>query len=99
MKGESKLIIDGTEITLRFDLGAIEDFCEETGANFAEWETKVFQSPKTIRLLIYHMARAGGSDIEPELLRRMTIEQITQATELLNQAAAGNGKAKAGKGR
>lgn len=94
MKGSRKIEVDGKDVTLRFDWGAVEDFCEDTGISFSDFETAI-NSPKSMRILIYHMAKAGGSEIEKDELRKMSFGSMNTVSELISEAMTeGNGKAK-----
>lgn len=92
---QTKLNLNGKELSLRFDLGAIEDFCEDMDVDFSEFNTKALQSPKGIRYLIYHMAIAGGSEVTLEELKRLEFSELNKFTEFIS----GDGKGKAGKGK
>ena len=97
MKGTKTVQVDGKEITLRFDLGAIEDFCEDLDIGFSEWEKEVFDKPKSLRKFIYYMAKSGGSDIEADELRKMTVTELSDIAEIIGESAVGKAKAKQGK--
>ena len=84
-----KINLGEKELLLRFDLGAIEDFCDEMGFDFTDFASKAMSSPKAIRLLIYHMAVAGGSDVKPEDLKRLSFEEIGKFTEFMSVESEG----------
>lgn len=87
-----KLNLEGKELKLAFTLGAIEDFCEETETDFSNFSSKALKSPKGIRLLIYHMALAGGSKVEPDDLKRLDLTEIGKFTDFMTADVEGKGK-------
>ena len=94
MKGKREITIGDKKIPVVFDWGAVEDFCEEQGVSFADFE-KAINKPKQMRSLIWHMARSAGSDVAFDELRRMSFNQMTVVTDLINEAMPeGKGQAK-----
>lgn len=95
MIGERQITVGDKKVKLRFDWGAVEDFCEAEGVSFSDFD-KAVQSPKKLRLLIYHMALSAGEKIESDDLRGMAFSQMSVVSELIGEAM-GEGKGKAGK--
>lgn len=89
---QTKLDLNGKEVPIRFDLGAIEDFCEEMEVDFTEFTSKALNSPKAIRTLIFHMAKAAGSDVKKDELRRLDFDQLSKVTEFISGDGEGKGK-------
>lgn len=102
MKGETTIELGGEEIKLRFDFGAVEDFCEEMGIDFSDWQEEVFKSPKNIRLLAFFMAK-DHNEVESDDFRRMMFSDIKAITGLITSStdgleqAVGNGLGEAEK--
>lgn len=93
MKGQRSITVNGKEVNLVFDWGAVEDFCEDEGVSLGEFET-VVQSPKKMRTLIYHMAQSGGSKVKKDDLRKMSFSSMATVSELIAEAMSeGNEKA------
>lgn len=90
MIGERKIQLNGAEVSLRFDWGAVEDFCEAEGVTFSDFD-KAVQSPKKLRLLIYHMACSAGEKIKKDDLRGMAFSQMSVVSQLIEEAM-GEGK-------
>lgn len=88
MKGEQTITLEGKKIKLRFDFGAVEDFCEELGIDFSSWQEEVFKSPKNIRLLAYFMAK-DHNEVEAEDFRRMMFGDIKTVTNLITSSTDG----------
>jgi hypothetical protein len=85
VKGTRSITIGGKEIPLVFDWGCVEDFCEDEGVTFGEFESAI-QSPKKMRSLIYHMARSGGSKIKKDDLRKMRVSDMSIVSELISES-------------
>ena len=85
MIGERKITVDGKDVKLRFDWGAVEDFCEAEDVSFQSFD-KALGSPKKMRSLIYHMAKSAGSDIKEDDLRKMSFSQMSVVSELISEA-------------
>ena len=98
MKGEKKIDLNGDEIKIRFDFGAIEDFCEELDIDFSGWQEEALNKPKNIRLLTYYMAKDHNKGLKPEDLRRMQFGEIQTIMALISESTAGLKKA-AGNGK
>jgi len=92
MKGQREIQLNGDTLTIKFTFGAVEDFCEELGITFSDWQEEVFNSPKNMRMFIYHMAK-DDADIEPEDLRELDFFDtmgkvssfISEASEKMNE--------------
>ena len=85
MIGERTIEIGDKKVNLRFDWGAVEDFCEAEDVSFQQFD-KALGSPKKMRSLIYHMAKSAESDIEADELRSMGFDQMTVVSELISEA-------------
>ena len=85
MIGERKITVDGKDVSLRFDWGAVEDFCEAEDVSFQSFD-KALGSPKKMRSLIYHMAKSAGSDIKEDDLRLMSFSQMNIVSDLISEA-------------
>lgn len=93
MIGERSIKVSGKDIKLRFDWGAVEDFCEAEDVSLQEFD-KALGSPKKMRSLIYYMAKSAGSDIKADDLRAMSFSQMNIVSELISEAMNDNtGKA------
>lgn len=92
MKGHRTIKVNGKDIPLVFNWGAVEDFCEEEGITVADFE-QVVRSPKKMRSLIYHMAREAGAKIKKDDLRAMPFSALAVVTGLIKEAMAGNEQA------
>lgn len=86
MKGQKKIKIDGDEITLRLDLNAIINFCEEYDIDFSGWE-QALNDPKKIRNFVYQLAKSGGSDVKEEDLGKLGFDQISEVVGMVSEAA------------
>jgi len=96
MKGQKSITVNGKQVTLKFDWGAVEDFCEEMDISFSDFQN-VIQRPKALRLLVYHMSVSGGSDITKEELRGLGLDQISLIGDLISEAMSESGNPKAPK--
>ena len=85
MIGERSITVSGKKVKIRFDWGAVEDFCEAEDVSFQGFD-KALGSPKKMRSLIYHMAKSAGSDIEANDLRSMGFSQMSIVSELIAEA-------------
>jgi len=45
--------LNGRQLDVKLTLGAIEDYCDELNIKKG-WEASISESPKNIRLFIYH---------------------------------------------
>ena len=95
MIAERKINVGDREVKLRFDWGAVEDFCEANDVGFSDFD-KAVQSPKKLRSLIYYMAVSAGETLEADELRGMAFNQMSVVSELIEEAMS-EGKGKAGK--
>ena len=93
MKGEKTIDLNGDEIKIRFDFGAVEDFCEELDIDFSGWQEEALNKPKNIRLLTYYMAKDHNKGLKPEDLRRMQFGEIQTIMALISESTAGLTKA------
>ena len=98
MKGEKTIDLNGDEIKIRFDFGAVEDFCEELDIDFSGWQEEALNKPKNIRLLTYYMAKDHNKGLKPEDLRRIQFGEIQTVMALISESTAGLKKA-AGNGK
>ena len=85
MIGERSIKVSGKDVKLRFDWGAVEDFCEAEDVSFQGFD-KALGSPKKMRSLIYHMAKSAGSEIKEDDLRAMSFSQMNVVSELISEA-------------
>ena len=85
MIGERTIKVGDKKVKLRFDWGAVEDFCETEEVSFQDFD-KALGSPKKMRSLIYHMAKSAGSDIESDDLRSMGFSQMSIVSDLIAEA-------------
>lgn len=103
MKGEKTLTLEGKELKIRFDFGAVEDFCDELDIDFSGWQAEALQHPKNIRMLAYHMAKDHNKDLKAKDLRRMQMSEISKIVGLITESTDGleeqAGNAKKGKGK
>ena len=97
MIGERTIKVGEKKVNIRFDWGAVEDFCEAEDVSFQQFD-KALGSPKKMRALIYHMAKSAGSDIEADDLRSMGFSQMNIVSELIAEAM-GESEGKAGKAK
>jgi len=96
MKDSAVFNLNGKQIKGRLDLGAMEDFCEDLGIDFAGFD-KALASPKGLRTLLYHCIKAeGNEDVSKDDLKRISFAEISKMTELLETAKSGNEKAAKG---
>lgn len=87
MKGQRKLNLNGKDLLIRFSFGAVEDFCEELDIKFSQWEQEVFDSPKNLRIFIYHSAKENLKDLKPEQLRNLDFfEAMGKVASLIHEA-------------
>jgi hypothetical protein len=91
MIGTRSITVEGKKVELRFDWGAVEDFCEAEDVSFQEFD-KAVGSPKKLRALIYHMAQSAGSDVTFEDLRKMSFSQMGIVSELISEAMSDDKK-------
>lgn len=103
MKGEKTITLEGDEIKMRFDFGAVEDFCDEMDIDFSGWQKEAFNDPKSIRMLAYHMAKDHNDDLKAEDLRRLQMSELSKIMNLVTESTDGleeqAGNAKKGKGK
>lgn len=92
MIGERTIKVGDKDVKLRFNWGAVEDFCEAEDVSFQQFD-KALGSPKKMRALIFHMAKSAGSDIEFDDLRSMAFSQMNIVSELIAEAMGEGGKA------
>ena len=69
--------INGKDVTLCLDLGAMKQFKELTGKNFLNIG-KEEMDPDMLSAMIYSFAVRGGSDITMEDVDKMTMDQIME---------------------
>lgn len=102
MKGTKTIALGDKEVKLRFDFGAVEDFCEELDIDFSGWQKEALQKPKNIRMLAYFMAK-DHNEVEADEFRRMLFSDISEIMDLITDSTAGleeqAGNAKKGKGK
>lgn len=91
-KDSLKLNLDGREIGVRFTLGAIEDFCEEYGVDFQEFE-KAMNQPKAIRSLLYYCAKEAGVEVTLDELRGLELTELAKFTALVKGKSGKQGNA------
>jgi formylmethanofuran dehydrogenase subunit D len=96
MKGEKTISIEGDDIKIRFDFGAVVDFCKEEDIKFSDWESKL-DDPEKIMSLAYHMAK-DHNDVDKKDFRRLGFNEMPKIMALINESTdgieeqAGNGK-------
>jgi len=67
--------INGKDVKLRLDLGAMKKFQELTGKNFLSIG-KTEMDPDMLGAMIFAFATRGGSDVTMEDIDTMTIDEI-----------------------
>ena len=69
--------VNGKDVTLRLDLGAMKHFKELTGRNFFAIG-KDEMDPEILGAMVYCFAVRGGSDITMDDVDRMEISELTE---------------------
>lgn len=96
-KGKRTISVGDKKLELRFSFGAVEDFCEQLDITFSDWQDEVFQSPKNMRILLFHLAKENAEGLKADDLRDLDFfEAIQTVTELIEESSQGV-KKKAGK--
>lgn len=79
------MIINGKEVKLRLDFGAIKMINKQIGKNFLALTGDDFADPEIISALIYSCALRGGSEVDMDDIDSMTMNELVAAQEELNQ--------------
>lgn len=77
--------LSGKQLEIKLTLGAIEDFCDEIGVTKG-WEQAISESPKNIRLFIYHLVKHEG--ISAEDLKELPLSELNKAMGVLGEGKA-----------
>ena len=75
------------QMDVKLTLGAIEDYCDELNIKKG-WEASISESPKNIRLFIYHLVK--HNDVTKEELKDLAFSELNKAMGVLG---TGEGKA------
>lgn len=77
--------LNGKSLEVKLTLGAIEDFCDEIGVTKG-WEEAISESPKNIRLFIYHLVKHSG--VTAEDLKQLPVTELNKAMGVLGEGKA-----------
>jgi hypothetical protein len=77
--------LHGRELEIKLTLGAIEDFCDEIGVTKG-WEQAISESPKNIRLFIYHLVK--HEKVSADDLRDLPLSELNKAMGVLGEGKA-----------
>jgi len=77
--------LNGKTLDVKLTLGAIEDFCDEIGVTKG-WEAAISESPKNIRLFIYHLVKHNG--VTAEDLKQLPLSELNKAMGVLGEGKA-----------
>jgi hypothetical protein len=79
--------LNGRQLDVRLTLGAIEDYCDELNIKKG-WEASISESPKNIRLFIYHLVK--HNEVTKDELKDLAFSELNKALGVLG---TGEGKA------
>lgn len=88
MKGQTKVQIGEKEVSLRFDLNALDSFCEKADCGLSELD-KALDTPKNIKLFVQCLAESGGSKVSTEEIGALGFSELNAVFELV-KSSAGN---------
>lgn len=86
MKGQKKVHIAGKEVSLRFDLNALEQFTEATQTGLADIDGAL-DKPKNIKMFIQCLAESGGSKISLDEIGSLDFTQLAEIFALVKESA------------
>lgn len=93
-KGEKKVEIAGKEIKLRFDLNALDSFCETNDVGLDELDSAL-NKPSKIKSFIQCLAISGGSEISLDEIGSLALDELHNVFEIVKEST-GNLKAPKG---
>ena len=90
MKGKSFITLNEKKLNVSFDVGALEDYCEDLGIEMDQVEPSL-QNLKNIRIFLYHSIEPElKKDIKKEDLRKLHLSELRVMHNLIHEADSGN---------
>ena len=93
MKGKSFITLNGKKLNVSFDVGALEDYCEDLGIEMDQFQSTL-QNLKNLRIFLYHSIEPKfKKDIKKEDLRKLDLGELRVLHNLIHEADSGNPEA------